>query len=392
MAEQEGRTEKPTPKRLRDARREGQFPRTQDAAMWAGLAAGTALVPQSAHLLRDRFAQLLDMLPEVAADPSLVRVLRAVSELPAAVLVPVAPVCLGAAAGSLLATAVQGVHPSPVVLKPKFSRLNPKQGLKRMFGVRAAWEGLKAVLKVAIIAAVVVALGRDLAPELIASGMHLPTIIESAWSALRTTLWAAIAAGAVLALADYAYQRHTVMKQLKMSPRDIRDELKQTEGDPMLKGAIRSRQLAMSRNRMLSEVATADVVLVNPTHLAVALRYEQGKGAPRVIAKGAGAVAARIRERAREHRVPVVEDKPLTRALYRICELGEEVPTELYLAVARILAFVMSTGRPSRKAGTQRPSSPRIPLPRLPDRAELRSRRTRGARAARESRQARGRR
>jgi flagellar biosynthetic protein FlhB len=146
-----------------------------------------------------------------------------------------------------------------------------------------------------------------------------------------------------------------------MTRREVKEEHKQSEGDPQLKGAIRSRQLAMSRNRMMSEVAKADVVLVNPTHVAVALRYDPARGAPRVVAKGAGAVAARIRERAGEHRVPMVEDVPLARALHAQCDLGQEIPGELYEAVARVLAFVMALRRRGSAGGTHR-----VPVPRGP--------------------------
>ena len=148
-------------------------------------------------------------------------------------------------------------------------------------------------------------------------------------------MWAAVVAGVFIAGADYAYQRRQVMKQLKMSMFEIKQEHKQSEGDPQVKAAIRQKQMAMSRNRMLSNVATADVVLVNPTHLAVALKYQVGAGAPRVVAKGAGAIALKIREQAQEARVPVVEDKPLCRVIYRSVELEEEIPAELYAAVAR---------------------------------------------------------
>jgi flagellar biosynthetic protein FlhB len=153
----------------------------------------------------------------------------------------------------------------------------------------------------------------------------------------------------------------------------------------MVKGAIRSRQLAMGRNRMLSAVSGADVVLVNPTHLAVALAYERGRGAPRVVAKGAGSLALKIRERARECRVPVVEDKPLARTLYRVCDVDDEIPAELYLAIARILAFVMAAGRPSRSAGVRRPLTT-TPVPDLPTKATLRARRSRESREARQTR------
>jgi flagellar biosynthesis protein FlhB len=165
-----------------------------------------------------------------------------------------------------------------------------------------------------------------------------------------------------------------------MSPRDIKDEVRRTEGDPMLRGAIRARQMAISRNRMLSAVATADVVLVNPTHYAVALQYQPGRGALRVVARGAGVVAAKIREQARRHRVPLVEDPPLTRTLYRF-DLGDEIPAELYLAVARILAFVMTAGRPGRSAPAHRPAP--SPVPQLPSRSALRARRSRETRNAR---------
>ena len=200
------------------------------------------------------------------------------------------------------------------------------------------------------------------------------TALATLTAGLRTLVWAAAATGPPLAAADYAYQRRTVMKQLRMTPREIKDENRQTEGDPMVKSAIRSRQMAMSRNRMLAAVATADVVLVNPTHYAVALRYESGQGAPRVVAKGADALAAKIRERAREHRVPIVEDKPLARLLYRVCDVEDEIPAELYVAVARILAFVMSLRRPGLTP-VSRPGPAQ--LPELPSKVALRVRRSR---------------
>ncbi len=150
----------------------------------------------------------------------------------------------------------------------------------------------------------------------------------------------------------------------------------------MLKGAIRQKQMQMSRNRMMAQVPTADVVLVNPTHLAIALKYQAGQGAPRVVAKGAGAVALKIREIARENRIPVVEDKPLARTLYRVCELEEEIPVELYMAVAQILAFVMSAGKPGRKAGVRKPTH-RVEVPELPTRAALNARRAREKRRTR---------
>jgi flagellar biosynthetic protein FlhB len=172
-------------------------------------------------------------------------------------------------------------------------------------------------------------------------------------TAVRLMRYAAVA-GLVMAGADYAMARRRTNKQTYMSKEDIKQEHKNTEGDPQLKGAIRSRQMAMSRNRMMAELPKADVVMVNPIHVAVALRYDPSRGAPRVIAKGAGAIAAKIREKASEYRIPMVEDVPLARLLYRTVELDQEIPPELYLAVARVLAFVMSLKARGSAAGLHR--------------------------------------
>jgi flagellar biosynthesis protein FlhB len=145
------------------------------------------------------------------------------------------------------------------------------------------------------------------------------------------------------------------MKKLKMSKYEIQQEHKQSEGDPHMKAQRRATQMAMSRNRMMSEVATADVLLVNPTHVAVALKYEADRGAPRVVAKGADEVAAKLRERAAEARVPMVQDIPLARALHASCDIGQEVPAQLFTAVARVLAFVMQLSARGVRGGFHRP-------------------------------------
>ena len=157
-----------------------------------------------------------------------------------------------------------------------------------------------------------------------------------------------------MAVADYAMQRRRVGKQTRMTKEEVKQEHKNTEGDPLVKSAIRSRQLAAARNRMMADVAEADVVLVNPTHVAVALRYDAEKGAPKVVARGAGEIARKIREKADESEVPMVRDVPLARALYSSCQVGQEIPQELYAAVAQVLAFVISR----RDAGPGRRRAP----------------------------------
>jgi flagellar biosynthetic protein FlhB len=158
----------------------------------------------------------------------------------------------------------------------------------------------------------------------------------------------------VMGAADYFVVRRRTNKQLRMTKEEVKQENKNTEGDPLVKAQIRSRQMAMARNRQMADVPTADVVLVNPTHVAVALRYEPTKGAPRVVAKGQGPVATKIRELAAEHRVPMVQDVPLARALHGGCEVGAEIPAEFYGAVAKVLAFVMSLKARGSAAGLHR--------------------------------------
>jgi flagellar biosynthesis protein FlhB len=383
MADDAQKTEQPTAKRLKDARKEGQFAKTPDAATWVAIAAGVTLLPRSVSETGRQARMLLARLPEIAADPTPARALEVLNQLPMAVLRGAGPVCLAAALGAVLATAAQGVHPSGKMLKPKFNRMSPKQGLKRMFGMRAAWEALKSVLKVTVIAIVLYLIGRKLIPELTAAGtLPLSATVNRAHSGLNSVIWSATLAGLVLAVADYFYQSYTTNKQLKMSLREIKDEYKQNEGDPQVKGQIRQRQMAMSRSRMMAAIPTADVVLVNPTHLAVALKYSPGRGAPRVVAKGADAVALKIREVARAHRVAIVEDKPLARTIYKICEIDEEIPSELYVAVARILAFVMAAGRPTTTSGVRKPPAETTVPDDLPTRGQLRVRRARELRAA----------
>ena len=350
--DKDGKTEKPTPKKIKDSRKEGQFPRTPDAATWIGIAAGAALAPKSVELTGQQIRKLLSMLPAVAEDPTPARALGVLSKLPQAVLIGAAPVCLAAALGALLATVAQGVYPSGKVLKPKFSRLNPKEGVKRMFGAKAAWEAVKALLKVIVIAVVVVMIGRNLIPELAAAGtLPLSTSVARAAHGLETMIWAAAIAGIALAFADYAYQKHTVTKQLMMSPKDIRDEMKQSEGDPHVKGKQKQLRMQRSRQRMMAAVPKATVVVMNPTHYAVALKYEQGEtAAPICVAKGVDDLALKIRAVAEENGVYVLEDPPLARALYAAMDVDEQIPAEHFEAVAKVIGFVMSNKQAKKRA------------------------------------------
>jgi len=185
-----------------------------------------------------------------------------------------------------------------------------------------------------------------------AGGLPASELITAAAGGAAALVQAAVAAGLVLAAADAMVVMRRNRSKTKMTKKEVKDENKASDGDPLIKSQRRSRQLAMSRNRMMAAIADADVVLVNPTHFAVALSYEPGKSAPRVVAKGAGVIAARIREQAETDRVPIVKDVPLARALHAQCEIGHEIPVELYTAVAQVLAFVLALKKRGAEQGT----------------------------------------
>jgi flagellar biosynthetic protein FlhB len=224
-----------------------------------------------------------------------------------------------------------------------------------MVGKQALWEGAKALLKTGVVGTAVWIAIQGMLPLLGSSGaMPLAALVATASGVVVAVLQSAIVAGIGLAVVDLMVVVRRNRKHTRMTRQEVKDENKSSEGDPLVKSQRRSRALAMSRNRMIAAVATADVVLLNPTHITVALKYEPGRSAPRVVAKGAGAIAAKIRERAADARVPMVHDVPLARALYAACDVGQEIPEELYAAVARVLAFVMSLKRRGAALGVHR--------------------------------------
>lgn len=249
-----------------------------------------------------------------------------------------------------------GFYLATKAVKPTFSKLDPIKGAKRVFGPHSLWEGAKMLLKCAVVAGLVYAAVKSMMPFL--GGMvPIGTMLDAVGVRAAGLLRNVAIAGLVMAGADYFMQRKRNGKQTRMTKDEVKREHKQQEGDPLIKSAIRARQLSMARQRMMADVPTADVVLVNPTHVAVALRYDPGKGAPTVVARGAGTIATRIRELAAENDVPLVRDIPLARALYASTEVGREIPAELFAAVAHVLAFVISRRNRGQRGGEHR--SPR---------------------------------
>jgi flagellar biosynthetic protein FlhB len=273
--------------------------------------------------------------------------------------------------GVVSALAQGGFYLATKSVQPKLSKLNPLPGAKRMFGPSALWELAKTMVKTTVVALICYTSIKAMMP-LVGGLVPVSTTLDVAHGRISTLLRTVALAGLVMAAADYAFQRRKVGKQVRMTKHEVKQESKQTEGDPLIKSAIRSRQYAAARSRMMADVDTADVLLVNPTHVAVALKYDPARGAPRVVAKGAGAIAAKIRERAETAQVPLVRDVPLARALYGSCNVGQEIPAELFASVAQVLAFVIGRRTQGQKGGSH--ASPRVQAV-LPDVPRTRRRR-----------------
>jgi flagellar biosynthetic protein FlhB len=351
------KTEKPTPQRLKKARKEGQIPRTQELGTWLGAAAASVLLPMLVGNAYDAAQELFLQVGSVASDPEPAALSRLMGQALMAFLTTLLPMALGMMLVGTLASAAQGgVSVSGKPMKPTLKKLNPFPGFRRMFGTQGLWEAIKALIKTVALAVVIIATSNK-AQELVSASGALPlSRITSVFAESAVLMFRVVGiTGLVIAIADYLVVRKKMMKQLKMSQYEIKQEYKQSEGDPHMKAQRRSTQMAMSRNRMMSEVKEADVLLINPTHVAVALKYRADKGAPRVVAKGAGEVATRLRALAAEARVPMVQDVPLARALHASCELGQEVPAQLFTAVARVLAFVMQLNSRGVRGGVHRP-------------------------------------
>ncbi|MEX5721427.1 EscU/YscU/HrcU family type III secretion system export apparatus switch protein [Geodermatophilus maliterrae] len=351
------KTEKPTPKRIKEARKEGQIPRTQELGTWAGVAVASALLPMLVGNAFDAVGRLFVQVGSVAEHPEPEKVSALLGEALSAFLGTLLPTAIGLMLVGALASAAQGgVTVSAKGMKPTLKKLNPLPGMKRMFGTHGLWEAVKAVLKTAALGTVVVVTSGRAQAMVSASGALPLSAVVATFADSAVLMFRVVAVtGLVIAIADYVIVRVQIMKKLKMSKYEIQQEHKQSEGDPHVKAQRRAAALAISRNRMMADVATADVLLVNPTHVAVALRYEPERGAPRVVAKGADEIAAKLREKAAEARVPLVQDVPLARALHASCEIGQEVPPQLFTTVARVLAFVMQLGNRGVRGGFHRP-------------------------------------
>lgn len=349
------RTEKASPRKLKEAYRKGQVGTSKDLSSWIGVAAAAATFTTVGHAVSDAAGAALLHVRDVIADPDPRAALAVGMTAFDAILPAMAPMLGIVALAAIVGVAAQGgIHPRPIQLSGR--NFDLVAGVKRIFGLQALWEGGKGLLKTLAIGGVLFVVVQGLVPVLMSAGrLPLAAVLDTAAGGVTALLQAAVAAGLALALVDVIVVRRRNRKHTYVTKKEARDEHKNTDGDPLIKSQRRSRQLAMSRNRMIAAVGGADVVLLNPTHLAVAVTYEPGKSAPRVVAKGADHVATRIREKAAESGVPMIEDLPLARAVYAACDVGQEIPVELYTAIARLLAFVAALTKRGSARGIHKP-------------------------------------
>lgn len=339
------KTEAASPRRLEKAREEGQVARSRELNTFMLLAAGVAVLWLSGSLLYTTLSSVIKTSmwfdPRIPRDSTMM-VTHAVKVAMEA-LMAIAPLFVTLVVVAIFSSvAMGGLVFSGKALEPKFERMNPVKGIGRMFSAQTLVELIKTLAKATVIGGVaVLVIVRYVEPMI--SLMHA-TPFEALVHGFRLVALcsALIVAGLILIVfIDAPWQLYSHFKKLRMSKQDVKQEHKESDGDPHVKGRIRQQQRAMARSRMMSQVPGADVVVTNPTHYAVALSYKEGVAdAPRVVAKGSGFVAARIRELAQENNVPVFNAPPLARALYHHVELEHEIPEALYSAVAQVLAWV----------------------------------------------------
>lgn len=364
MAEeaQQDRTEQATPKRREDARKKGDVPRSRELTMTGVMLSGAGalllLAEPMGNDLVDAFAGGFTIERELLLDERyLVPALAEIASKGLLSLLPLAVILLCAVFFS--AAAIGGWSFSMKAAAFKADRLNPLKGIKRIFGANGLNELVKAMAKFLLVAVIAVSWLWYTADDLLALGRQ--PVEEAVLSALQMCAVSLLVVSLgllVIAAFDVPFQLWQYQKKLRMTRQQVKDEFKETEGRPEVKARVRAIQMQMATRRMMEELPGADVVIINPTHFAVALKYDEATmTAPKVIAKGKGLLARRIRELAEEHGVPLFSAPPLARVLFRTAEIGDEVPARLYTAVAQVLAYIYQLNE-SFKPGQRQPQPP----------------------------------
>lgn len=349
------RSEAPTPRRRAEARRRGEVAKSAEISAALGILAGFGLLQVTGARA---FAELGDFMRSVyryrpAGDLQPEQLTELAVQAAAVAAKTVGPIALGMMVCGVVASMLQtGVLFSTYALRPNFRRLNPLRGLSRMVSARAWFDLAKALAKVSLCGFVLYQIAVERTEALLSlAGADLRaslSVLAEVAVEMGLKIGGLLAVAAIL---DYTYQRFQYEKGLRMSRQELKEEMRMSEGDPHLRSRQRGQQRALIRQRMMHAVPRADVLVTNPTHLAIALKYEpQAMVAPRIVAKGQRLMAERIIAVAKAHNVPIVRNVPLAHALYRAAEIGDEVPASLYKAVAEVLAFVYRL-REARRAG-----------------------------------------
>jgi flagellar biosynthetic protein FlhB len=349
-ADRDERTEQPSEKRLREARERGDVPRSRELGNVAVLGCGTlALFATGPRIGAAAQAWLRDAL---TLDPTMLdqqdRLVAHAGQLLVGLLLPVLPLFGIALAACLIAPAAMGsLGFSGKAFQPDFSRLNPMSGLSRLYGRDGLAELLRSLLRVVLVGGSGAWVVHGAFSRLLAMPhMDVATAVSTGVHSVLVALMTMVGALGLLAAIDVPWQRFQHRSRLKMTRQEVRDEHKESEGNPEIKARVRQVARQMSQRRMMESVPTADVVITNPTHYAVALKYEAGRmRAPKVVAKGVDEMALSIRDVAGKHRISVVEAPPLARALYRHAQIDREIPVNLYAAVAQVLSYVYQLKR-----------------------------------------------
>lgn len=356
------KTEQPTGRRLSQAREEGQVPHSRELGSFLVLMVAAAAFWLLGGWLAERAMQImrkgLTMDPVFLKEPQLALV--RLSDLGFDALLSFSPLVLAMIVASLIPPFLLNAWVfAPKALMPSLGRMDPLAGIGRMFSWNSLMELLKAMLKALLIGGVAVFLvWREWEDIFGLLGLPLESGLATAGHLLTFTFLILVSAMVVIVAADVPFQIWQYYDKLKMTKEQVRQEMKEMDGDPMVKGRIRSLQREAARRRMMAAVPQADVIVTNPTHYAVALSYKEGMGAPKVLAKGMGVIAQKIKSLGAEHGVPMLEAPPLARALYKHTEVDDQIPGGLYAAVAEVLAYVYQLNR-WRTTGGDYPTPPK---------------------------------
>ncbi|MFL5883920.1 MAG: flagellar biosynthesis protein FlhB [Thermoleophilaceae bacterium] len=349
------KTEKATPKRLDEARKKGQVAKSQDLNSAVVLLASFAMLagyaPHFVDQLKSSMSRSLALIahPQIVTSKGLGGVLTSTFMGAAKTVAPIALTCL--VAGVLTNVFQVRWRPSIQAIKPSFSKVNPGKGIKQLLSVRSVFEAGKSIAKLIVVLGVA---ALSLIPKLPEIGSMVGTppdqLLGTGSHMVLGIVWRVGGAYLLIALVDYVWQKWRFTKDMMMTKEEVKEEAKGQAPPSEIRGAMRRRQMAAARARMMSDVPEADVVVTNPTHFSVALKYDGAKVAPEVVAKGKDLIAMQIRRIAEEHGVPVVPDPPLARSLHASVEIGQMIPEDFFQAVAQLLAFVYRVA--GRKAAT----------------------------------------